>query len=249
MALAGVASANTEKVVITPLTDTTHWSHESLKSKTTWTLDDGILSFSSTTASGDGAVSTYTFENALSASSTTPLTFEFDITRGSKTAGVSLALVGNTSAVVVSTKDYGSGDVFTYNTTNTNATGYYLTGNNWNGEGMCKPSTYNNLLTSGLNYNATLTIKGNATLDNDGNTILTLTVTSTTASSSATKTYNLGQDFELNKIMFGADNNSTGTNIWKVSKANISGAAIPEPATATLSLLALAGLCARRRRK
>ena len=53
---------------------------------------------------------------------------------------------------------------------------------------------------------------------------------------------------ETGEIVFKI-NNTNGSHSASFNYATISGAVVPEPATATLSLLALAGLAARRRRK
>ena len=57
-------------------------------------------------------------------------------------------------------------------------------------------------------------------------------------------TYDLGKSYSLDKLVFSMDGGSQ-----KVSNLKIITNTIPEPTTATLSLLALAGLAARRRRK
>ena len=58
-------------------------------------------------------------------------------------------------------------------------------------------------------------------------------------------TGSLGQTFSLEKISLSVDGASSQT----VSNVQLSAHLVPEPTTATLSLLALAGLAARRRRK
>lgn len=58
-------------------------------------------------------------------------------------------------------------------------------------------------------------------------------------------TESLGQSFSLSKLSLSVDGSSSQT----ISNVQLSAHLVPEPATATLSLLALAGLAARRRRK
>jgi len=59
--------------------------------------------------------------------------------------------------------------------------------------------------------------------------------------------YNLGESYTLDKLIFSMDCGATGTQ--KVSGVSVVANIVPEPTTATLSLLALAGLVARRRRR
>ena len=60
------------------------------------------------------------------------------------------------------------------------------------------------------------------------------------------KDYNLGDSVSFSKIVFTSDVNANGQALSGISMSIKS---VPEPATATLSLLALCGLAARRRRK
>ncbi len=65
-------------------------------------------------------------------------------------------------------------------------------------------------------------------------------------------TYDLGTTYSLDKLVFSMDGPNGANSILSVSGLNITysvAPSIPEPTTATLSLLALAGLAARRRRK
>lgn len=249
MALAGVALGETGTIekTYTPLNGTDHWTHNTLN-HTSWEYTEATqtLTFSPTKASG-AAVSTFTLSDALFAEEATPLTFSFSITRGSSTAGVSFAIVGNNYAIVVGTKDYGSGELFSAITEDLSATAYYCS-NTWSNTGV-KDVGGSSLLTSCLNYNATATITGTATINAEGNTILTLNATSTSATGTGSVEYNLGKDFAINKLVIGADNAQFSDGVWSVSGIELTGRIIPEPATATLSLLALAGLAARRRRK
>ena len=59
--------------------------------------------------------------------------------------------------------------------------------------------------------------------------------------------YDLGENYTLDKLIFSMDCGATGTQ--KVSGVSVVANIVPEPTTATLSLLALAGLAARRRRR
>ena len=249
MALAGVAvgETNTLDKSYTPLVSTDNWTHGTLN-HTSWIYSesDQTLTYSPTGASG-AAVSTYILSDALFAEEGKPLTFSFAISRGSANAGVSFALVGNHHAVVVGTKDYTSGELFSAVSDNVSAKAYYCS-STWASQGVVNVGG-SSLLVSALNYNAVATISGSAVINEEGNTILTLSATSTTTEQTSTITYDLGKDFSFNKLVIGADNSGTGTGVWSVSGIQMAGRIIPEPATATLSLLALAGLAARRRRR
>ena len=238
MALAGVAMGGTS--TITPLSETTGWTDVSLRNRAKWTHVDDTLTLDN--SNWGQAVSTYDLVTNLG----DPLTFAFDITRGSVSAGISVVFIGTKKTLVIGTKDYGNGTMFYGTTDNVSAESYYLN-TAWD-KGITLGSE--TLLDSALNYNATASVSGSTQVNAAGNTILTLSVSSTTATSSGTATVDLGKDFILDKIMICGDGANNATGIWTVSAMSVTGSTVvPEPTTATLSLLALAGLAARRRRR
>ncbi len=127
----------------------------------------------------------------------------------------------------------------------------YLFGTQWNSD----------------KYNCTTSTKMGSlsgTTDKDGYTNITTTYQGTIAWSEADnaftlklnqagneKTFVLGESYSLEGFSIAMDGNSDDgrKDYFEVSKMSITVASVPEPATATLSLLALAGLAARRRRK
>ena len=241
MALAGVAAA-AETVTLAPLTETEGWSHISLRDRATWTQDATAGTLTLNNSNWGQAVSTYNLATDLGGE----LTFSVDIARGSVSAGFSFVLIGTEKALTLGTKDYTNGTLFYGVSDNVSADSYYLN-TAWD-KGIAVGST--ELLSAAFNYNSVTSLTGTTSVDDNGDTILTLTAASTSASGDATATINLGKDFVLDKIMLCGDGDNNASGIWTVSNLSVTGTpVVPEPATATLSLLALAGLAARRRRK
>ncbi|MBQ8516542.1 MAG: PEP-CTERM sorting domain-containing protein [Akkermansia sp.] len=234
MALAGVAVG--EMYTVTPLTESTGWTDVSLRNRATWTHVDGTLTLDN--SNWGQAVSTYDLSTDIAA----PLSFSFELARGTSSAGVSITFIGLDKAVSIGTKDYTSGEMF-YGTTDTLDAASYSLNTAWD-QGTTVTAT--SLLGDALNYNATATVTGITSVNADGDTILTLNASSTATANTGTATVNLGKDFVLDKIVFCGDGPNNATGIWTFK--NVSVTAVPEPTTATLSLLALAGLAARRRR-
>ena len=238
MALAGVALAET--VTINPLNDTNtdNWSHISLRNRATWTLNTTAGSLTLDDSNWGQAISTYDI--------TSPNfeldRFSFDISRGNASAGISVNLIGLDKTISIGSKDYTDGTLFYGTTTVTDAASYSLN-TQWDQGTTVTPTS---LLGSALNYGATASITGTTSINGAGNTILTLSATAGEATGTAT--IDLGKGFVLDKIMICGDGANNSKGIWTVSNMSVAGN-VPEPTTATLSLLALAGLAARRRRK
>ena len=240
MALAGIACAET----YTPLTETEGWSYAlGRNGRGQWAqnADNGTMTL--TNSNWGQATATYTFDEAISG------TWEFttQIYRYAGSVGISFTLVGNNCAVTIGSNDYGDGTAFYGTTTNVTATHYSLNGAWDNGGVKVDPTRF---VEGAFNNNHTATISGFTTLDADNNVILTLSVTGTAPDLvPGTTTINLGKDFELNKIAIGGDGANSQNNLLVSNLSVTTTETVPEPATATLSLLALAGLAARRRRK
>ncbi len=240
MALAGVAVA--DSVTVTPLTaGETEWSDISLRNRATWTHDTAAGTLTLDNSNWGQAVSTYDLATNLSLES-----FSFNLARGSVSAGVSITLIGTDKAISFGSKDYGSGELFYGTTTKTDAESYSLN-TQWDKGTTVTPTS---LLADALNYNALASISGTTAVNADGDLILTLSASSSATASTGSATINLGKDFVVDKIMICGDGANNATGIWTVSNMSVKGSpVVPEPATATLSLLALAGLAVRRRRK
>lgn len=241
MALAGIASAET----YTPITDTTSdaWTYVLGRGgRGQWAQDAENGTMTLTNSNWGQATAIYTFDETISG------TWEFttQIYRYAGSVGISFALIGNNCAVVVGTKDYNSGSAY-YGTTTDVTTGVYYINEKWD-KGIAVSGT--EFVPGAFNNNQTATISGFTTLDADNNVILTLNVTGTAQDlTPGTTTINLGKDFVLNKIAIGGDGANSQNNLLVSNMSVTTTETVPEPATATLSLLALAGLAARRRRR
>ncbi len=236
LALAGMASGAT----LMPLTENT-WTHESLRSRATWTQDTAAGTLTLDNSNWGQAVSTYTLDQATALDS-----FTVDITRGNVSAGLFFTLIGESNTISIGTQSYGSGELFYGISTNTNANSYSLNTDAWDG-GITVAAT--SLLADALNYGATASISGTFSVNDAGNTILTLSASSTATANTGTATIDLGKDFEVKSIKIGGDGANNATGIWTVSNVSLTPTAlVPEPATASLSLLGLAALMIRRRR-
>ena len=236
---AGTMLANAETTV-TPLTSTTGWTHDSLRDRATWTQDATAGTLTLDNSNWGQAISTYDF-----ATDSSLYSFSVDITRGNVSAGFMFTLVGTDSVVVVGTKDYTDGTIF-YGTSTDTTQACYSLNTAWDEGTTITPTS---LLATALNYNATATVTGTTSVNAEGNTILALSVTSTSAGeNTGTATIDLGKDFQLDKIMICGDGANNSTGIWKVSNLSV---AIPEPSAFGMlaGLGALALVASRRRRR
>ena len=116
--------------------------------------------------------------------------------------------------------------------------------------GVTSANNWQNAMPDG---GTTTTLSGDIAWDGDS---FALTLYSSAIDNGTTAfNYDLGlTSLDLSKVMITLEGGKKddGDNAWKtgsVSALSISTPAVPEPTTATLSLLALAGLAARRRRK
>ncbi len=251
LALGGLASAAATDAVQTGVTsgDTTvsldvlaqDWKTGSRLNRPTWTKDSaGDLTLAYSNWSQAYAI------HDLSTNVTGVWTFTASVLRSPNDAGFTITLVGLDKALTIGTKEYGSGTAFYGTTTNVTANGYsfqdalgdikgtQVTGSTQGAEGV-------------FNNNKTGKISASTALDDNDNVILTLTLNGDAVVTPYTTTINMGKGFTLDKIVVWGDGANVATN-WKVTDMNLT-YSVPEPTTATLSLLALAGLAARRRRK
>ena len=241
--LAGAASA-----AITPITDATSgtWS-------THGTAVVGTDTISSTNTNWQVDAATYTLKEPLVYANTDTLSFSFDATNnGTGNSCLTLALIGSSNAIVLGhgTYDKPADGIQVAVTSNVSITGGYVFAYTNPNDDLTLTAAAT--LSSAMPASGeTTTISGSISWDGDS-WMLSLASSATSDKLS----YDLGiTTLDVSKIMVtieggGAPDNAS--DAWKtpsMSKLSISTPSVPEPTTATLSLLALAGLAARRRRK
>ena len=241
LALAGVSFAGTS---ITPLTDATAgtWTHSNKNA-----IVDGVLSGN---PNWQVDPSFYELSSALDLSVDDIFIFSFDATNyGTANSILTLAFVGTENAVVVGHGTYDKpGDELQIGLTdNLTAQGYGFASTNPRDDAELSALT---TLSGGMPTGGkTSTISGSIAWDGDSYAI-------TLGSSAVTGTvsYDLGiTTFDVTKLVVTIEGGSYPTDFRDYQKtatmSNLTIGIVPEPTTAALSLLALAGLAARRRRK
>ena len=247
MALAGVAAADTS-VSYTPISDTTlgSWSYHG-----TATITDSIIQTTYTNWQVDTA--TYTLTETQTYTTADMLSFSFDATNnGTGNSALTLAIIGTSNAIVLGhgTYDKPADQIQVAVTDNVSVTGGYVFAYTNPGDDLTL--TAGATLAGGMPANgATSTISGSIAWDGDS---FALTLGSSAVE--GTLSYDLGiTKLDVTKLMVTIEGGASPTNgntAWQtptMSNLTITTSPIPEPTTATLSLLALAGLAARRRRK
>ncbi len=241
LALGSVASAAT----ITPITEGEWTTHG------TAVVADGTISTTNTNWQVDAA--TYTLSESLIYADTDTLSFSFDAkNNGSGNSCLTLAFIGSTNAIVLGHGSYNSpADAIQVAVTDSvGITGGYVFANTNPSDDLTLTAakTLSSAMPAG---GATTTISGTISWDGD-----TWALELGSSATDSTLTYDLGiTTLDVSKIMVTIEGGGSPTHNntdWQtpvMSNLSISTPAVPEPTTATLSLLALAGLAARRRRK
>ena len=241
MALAGVSFAGTS---ITPLTDTTPdaWKHSNnnaivggvLSGNPNWQVDPSFYALSSVLSLNEGDI----------------FTFSFDATNyGTANGMLTLTFVGTENAVVVGHGTYDKpGDQLQIGLTNNlTAQGYGFANTNPTDDAQL---TALKTLDGGMPTGGkTSTISGSIAWDGDS-----YAITLGSSAVAGTVSHDLGiTKFDVTKLVVTIEGGSSPTDdrdAWKTATmSNLTIGVVPEPTTATLSLLALAGLAARRRRR
>ncbi len=254
LTLAGMASAYT--TTVNPLT-LGGWTLDP-NNATKLSLVDGVLSSTSglhwdvgTATQSITSTLGYATDYFACTTETDTLTFSFDVTNnGTGNSCLTLALIGKENVIVVGHGTYDKpGDAVQIAVTNnTTASGYLMASTEaiTGAANLTAGATLAGAMPTGGN---TSTISGSIAWDGDS---YTLTVSSSAITE--TTTYDLGlSSIDVSALMITLEGGDNGGQDWdetpSVTNLTITGNVIPEPATATLSLLALAGLAARRRRK
>lgn len=248
MALAGMASA--VDLTYTNLFNESGWDVGSRRGRAPFVIENGTATV--TSSNWGQAYANYNFSawdyDSYAMSETSVLTF--NVTMKPLHMGLSSTLyIETTTSAYVIGKDYDQAYV-SYGKGNTNAVGIYnFDPPSDNNDGACYlGGDQNQLGTSDiLAANTATTITATVAWD-----AASSSYSMTLSDGTSTVNWNLGTDkIELKKIGFYADGANNTPNVewsnFSFSATNVT--LIPEPATATLSLLALAGLAARRRRK
>ena len=234
MALAGVTCADT----INLLSDAEAWTYTlGRDGRGNWAVTEAGLTLKNCNWGQSSAA--YDFEESVTGS----WNLNASVHRYTGDAVFSFTLVGNNKAITIGTSEYASGTAF-YGTSDTLDARAYSFREAWDNKGSKVSGTQ--LVEGAFNYNQTATISASTVLDADENVVLTLSVGGTAVTTPGVVTINLGKDFALEGIVVCGDGGNNQTN-WDVTSLSVT--TVPEPTTATLSLLALAGLAARRRRK
>ncbi len=235
MALTGVASADTYNL----LSNADDWAYTLGRGgRGSWVVtDEGSLTLNNCNWGQSSAA--YDFAESVTGSWT--LNASVDRTDGN--AVFTITLLGNNKAITIGTMEYGSGTAF-YGTSDTLDARAYSFKERWDGGGISVSGT--SIVEGAFNVNKTATISASTILDADENVVLTLTIGGTAVTTPGVASINLGKDFSLEGIVVCGDGANSTAN-WNVTSLSVT--TVPEPTTATLSLLALAGLAARRRRK
>ncbi len=257
-ALSGVAAADT--IELTPFKD----SGEEV---------NGIWSGAGTVSATDdkytppynwsGSIATYALKESITLSNTTDtLSFSYKYTQTQANNVLTVSFVG-ASDVLVTGKgrfDWAQGVQAVY-AEHEDAEGFALASTN-NAKIKVLDSTSSDNISGGAPRGSAVTISGDIAWNTEEDQFK-LTFSSSSASA-ASLSVALGKTFDVNKIVISSSGSSThdiGTaespnvvdNKAYLSALSLSATttpvAVPEPTTATLSLLALAGLVMRRRRK
>ena len=241
LALTGVAAADT--VTIAPLTSSEGWTvgHQNTSKSTNAVLDTTAATLTLTNGDWSRGYGVYTLADAITLTNEADrLTVSFTINTTALNSLVTGTLVGSDKAITLghgSYADSGKNGIQSGISTDTTGVFYNMQGSNTGGVFVTPDKIVNDSFTANTPLTLTTTVEWNTTKSQF--------VASLSYGETSLTSYDLGTSYTLDKLVFSLD----GSSIQTVSGVSVSANLVPEPATATLSLLALAGLAARRRRK
>jgi hypothetical protein len=243
MALAGVAAADS----ITPITSSDFTLGKGREQGYSITQDKTAGTLTLTGSNWNQAYAHFTLAEALTLSAVTDtLSISYNIAATDANTLVTGAIIGSGQAFVVGHGQYsGTPQGVQYGKTdNVSGNWYNLQAEDTGGVYVAGTNVAGIFSTS-----APLTLNTDIAWDADKSQFVA--TLSYGANKTVMTTYDLGSTYSLEKFVFSMDgpNNQTAISISGLNITYSVAPAVPEPATATLSLLALAGLAARRRRK
>lgn len=249
LALAGVAAA--DAVTIAPLTSSDGWTvgHQNDAKTQDAVLDTTAATLTLTSADWSRGYGVYTLADAITLTNEADsLTVSFTINTTDLNSLVTGTLVGSGKAITLGHGSYsdvdknGGNGIQSGISTDTTGVFYNMQGSGTGGVFVKPDKTVDNSLTANTPLTLTTTVAWNTTKSQF--------VASLSYGETSLTSYDLGTSYTLDKLVFSLDGSSTQTVSGVSVSANIIPASpnVPEPTTATLSLLALCGLAARRRR-
>ena len=259
LALAGVAAADT--ITLTPMTTTEGWVFGKARNKGSNTeLDTTNGTMTSTNVGWAGAYAEYSLSEAITLQSPEDtMTVSFTMLSSKATGpysgnnwGVCMTttLIGGNTALTAGYGRYdqsisdSKGPIQMVASSNTN----YHFFNMKETVGGDAPLTGYTEATGVLQNNVALTLTN--TIKWDASISQFVSTITYGENNTVLGTANLGETFSLEKINLSVDTGSLDNSLnAQISGLTITANLVPEPTTATLSLLALCGLAARRRRK
>ena len=242
MALAGGSFADT----LTPMTSNDSWSYANNVGRGNAILDTNLGTLTLNGVRWTQAYAVYDIEDIKLSSENDTLKVVFTILANSTDSLLTGAIVGSNGSMVMGHGAYNSLPAgIQYGHTDYTTNSFYHLQNSGGAAGGVKVSSTNVPGIFAVNTPLTLTtdIVWNST-KNQFVATLSYGDNETTMG-----TYDLGSTYTLEKLIFSLDGAETST--MKISGVTVTSeiAPVPEPTTATLSLLALAGLATRRRRR
>ena len=236
IAAAGVALGGTTLTYDELLQSPEEWTFSTGRRNNQIQIVDGIASCPSCNWGQAAAVTTLS-EGILLTNEQDTFTFSFDITtNGTTNAAAMVSFVGET-AICLGMSTY-NGSINYGTSANVSARAYSFQ-SAWDNNGDFVQSS-GSLGTIGVSE--TVTVSG-AISWKDGQFVLDLSANNETGS------IDLGDNVSINNVLLQLDGPNNVSTVPSISNLSMSAYLVPEPATASRSLLGLAGLAMRRRRR